>query len=341
MEYIEKQLSLGGYEEIAAKGMSCRIWISRKYEGLGVCVFGDQEALLQKPLEIDTILYYVEEALSRKLSLSFRMLALIVAEDLTAAAALSHGEHPRWFMNEERGLVIFEGQPGEFGRLETILTHPVTLRSRVRSTFGQLDYKRLPWATLILIFVNVAVQIVVAVQEGTAGGNSRLMSAMVLDIMEYHLNPEYWRLLSSAFLHFGWTHLFNNMLALLFLGSAAESEIGRFRFTASYFICAVGANLASVWWYVSQGELSVMTAGASGAVFGVVGLLLFYVMVHRGRLGNITGRRLVFMLVLTLYNGMTDGGVNNCAHAAGALLGFLCGMLLYFPGGRKCQPQRS
>ena len=73
----------------------------------------------------------------------------------------------------------------------------------------------------------------------------------------------------------------------------------------------------------------VVSAGASGAVFGVVGGLFYAVLVNRGRLEDLSTRQLVVMIVLSLYLGFTESGVDNIAHIGGLILGILAGILLY------------
>ena len=64
------------------------------------------------------------------------------------------------------------------------------------------------------------------------------------------------------------------------------------------------------------------SAGASGAVFGVEGALLFMVMAHRGKLESMTAGRVAFAIAFSLYCGFTSAGVNNAAHVGGVLMGF-------------------
>ena len=72
-----------------------------------------------------------------------------------------------------------------------------------------------------------------------------------------------------------------------------------------------------------------VSAGASGAIFGIIGALLYVAIRNRGRIGEISGKGLVFMVVLTLYYGFTSGGVDHMAHIGGLAAGFLMGVLLY------------
>ena len=78
-----------------------------------------------------------------------------------------------------------------------------------------------------------------------------------------------------------------------------------------------------------------VSAGASGAIFGIVGALLYVAIRNRGRIGDVSGRGLAFMVILSLYYGFTSGGVDNFAHIGGLLSGFILSVLLYWKRQRK------
>ena len=73
----------------------------------------------------------------------------------------------------------------------------------------------------------------------------------------------------------------------------------------------------------------VVSAGASGAIFGVIGGLFYAVAVNKGRLEDLQTKQLAVMIVLSLYMGLTSSDVDNAAHVAGLILGILLGILLY------------
>ena len=133
---------------------------------------------------------------------------------------------------------------------------------------------------------------------------------------------EYYRLFTCMFLHFGIEHLFNNMLSLLFLGDLLEKLVGKWRYLLIYFAGGVGSSLISVFWELNFSEPAV-SAGASGAIFAVIGALVFLAVIHRGMIPNVGRRRLYLMAALSVFEGFTTQGVDNAAHVGGFVLGFV------------------
>lgn len=145
---------------------------------------------------------------------------------------------------------------------------------------------------------------------------------------------EYYRLFTSMFLHFGFDHLLNNMVTLVLSGWNLEIEIGKIKFLLIYILSGLGGNILSAWWDIQTGEYAV-SAGASGAIFGLIGALLYVAIRNRGRIGDISGKGIIFMIILSLYYGFTSTGVDNMAHIGGLLSGFLLSILLYWKRNRK------
>ena len=90
----------------------------------------------------------------------------------------------------------------------------------------------------------------------------------------------------------------------------------------------------SAWWEIQTADYAI-SAGASGAVFGLIGTLLYVAIRNHGRVGEISGRGIVFMIIVSLYYGFTSSGVDNMAHIGGLVTGFLLGVLLYWKYNRK------
>lgn len=142
------------------------------------------------------------------------------------------------------------------------------------------------------------------------------------------LQGQFFRLFTCMFLHFGITHLGNNMLVLLFLGDTLEKITGHLKYGV---ICLGGGLIGSIVSCVHEYYTGTyyVSAGASGCVFAVTGALLYIVIRERGQLGALTVRRMLLLAALSIYNGFVSAGVDNYAHVGGLIGGFLLGMLLY------------
>lgn len=139
---------------------------------------------------------------------------------------------------------------------------------------------------------------------------------------------EYYRLLTSIFMHFGIRHIANNMLVLFILGDNMERALGSIKYLIFYLLCGVGANIVSM--YLGMNDpVQAVGAGASGAIFGVIGGLLYAVLVNKGRLEDLSTRQLVGVIVFSLYFGFTSTGVDNVAHVAGLVIGIILAAVMY------------
>ena len=144
-------------------------------------------------------------------------------------------------------------------------------------------------------------------------------------VIEEH---EYYRLLTCTFIHFGISHLFNNMLVLAYIGDNLERALGKVKYLVLYLAAGIGSSAVSAVWSMFKDEYSV-SGGASGAIFGVVGALLVIVIKNRGQLEDLSSRQLMFFAGFSIYHGVTSAGIDNMAHISGFLIGALLGGLLY------------
>jgi rhomboid protease GluP len=144
------------------------------------------------------------------------------------------------------------------------------------------------------------------------------------------LGGQPWRLLTNVFLHFGIIHLAANMLALLDAGPIIERLFGSAAFAALYLAAGITGSVASL-----AVHPLVVSAGASGAIFGVYGALGAVMLLHRQtippvalkRLGRVAGTFIVYNLVY----GVGHSGIDNLAHLGGLFGGALAGAFLFRP----------
>ena len=178
-----------------------------------------------------------------------------------------------------------------------------------------------------IILLNILVFILVEL-TGSWEDTSHMLRWGAAGTLNIAGNHEYYRLLTAMFLHFGIQHLGNNMLVLLFVGDCLERNLGRVRYGILYLLGGIGANLLSLFYEIYSNEY-VVSAGASGGVFAVIGGLFYIVLRNKGHIENFTSRQLLILAFLSLYHGVTSTGINNMAHFGGLALGFLLGILLY------------
>ena len=143
------------------------------------------------------------------------------------------------------------------------------------------------------------------------------------------LRKEYGRILYAMFLHGDIRHLFNNMMLVFFLGAMLEKEVGHIPYAIIYFLSGLGGNLLSLWSKVVTGNMA-GSIGASGAVFGLDGLLLALVLFSGRQMENVSMPRVLVMIAYSLYSGFTGSNIDNAAHVGGLITGFLTGAVCCF-----------
>lgn len=197
-----------------------------------------------------------------------------------------------------------------------------------KGRFRLSRWKQQPIVSAALVIVNVVVFLYCEFFD------SRLYSIGMLDGFRVVVYGEYGRIIWSMFMHADINHLFSNMLILFFLGSMIEKEIGHIRYTILYFLSGIGAGVLSVLFKAMTNSM-VPSLGASGAVFGLDGVLLAMVLLWNERLPSVTPTRVVLMIVLSLYSGFIGGNIDNVAHVGGLIVGFLGGCVLCLIQRRK------
>ncbi|MCZ3389227.1 MAG: rhomboid family intramembrane serine protease [Actinomycetia bacterium] len=172
--------------------------------------------------------------------------------------------------------------------------------------------------TKILLAANV---VLFVLQYAT---NDRLTNRFAMQGFAVAVDGEWWRLVTSAFLHTGVTHLAFNMLALWFVGSEIEPRLGRWRYLTVYLLSALGGSVLS---YAVDSPFQT-SVGASGAVFGLFGALFVLMRRLRFDVGGIIG-----LIVVNVVIGFLPGlNINWRAHLGGLIVGtVLTAAMVYAP----------
>ena len=139
-------------------------------------------------------------------------------------------------------------------------------------------------------------------------------------------NGQWWRLVNCMFLHYGILHLGFNMWVLWDLGRVVERLVGNVGFVVLYFVSGIAGSIASLAW-----NPLVVSAGASGAVFGVAGALLGLIAFRRDTIpASVLKHLWKSMSAFLFYNivfGMMASGIDMAAHIGGLIAGFACGLI--------------
>ncbi len=204
-----------------------------------------------------------------------------------------------------------------------IVAHHERKKQEVQELFGNGK----PFVTYLLLAVNVALFLLLE----WAGGSTNVET-----LIEYgaKFNPaimegEWWRLVTSMFLHIGLIHLMMNMLALYYIGTAVERIYGSWRYIIIYLLAGVFGSVAS---FMLNPQVS---AGASGAIFGLFGALLYFGVWNRRLFFQTMGWNLLFIIGLNIAFGLFVPQIDNGAHMGGLIGGFIAAAISQLPKQKR------
>lgn len=260
-----------------------------------------------------------------------QLFTVIFSSNIDKAYNFMSGSNDCWIYDTIHDrTIIFDNQPANFYGLlqvlETEINDDFNDKFNYKERKKARRSKKIPLVTLGLVILNIAVFIILEVLGNTEDAEFMARHGALYTPLISN-GQDYYRFLSSMFMHFGIEHLLNNMIMLFCIGEILEKQIGKFFYGIIYLISGIGANLVSFWYYLKVDKY-VVSAGASGAVFGIIGALLIAVILNRGRLESVTTTRLLVMIGLSLYLGFTEVTTNNTAHIGGLVFGILLGIIL-------------
>lgn len=179
-----------------------------------------------------------------------------------------------------------------------------------------------PFFTYILLAAIVIIWLLMTLAGGST--NTRVLITFGANYGPGILQGQYWRLFTSMFLHIGIAHLAFNGYALFLFGLEMERLYSPGRYIVVYILSGLYGSLAS---FATKGP-TVLSAGASGAIFGVIGMNLAFFLLHRETLGRFGRARIqgtLLIIGINLVFGFTVPGIDNMAHIGGLLAGIALG----------------
>lgn len=180
--------------------------------------------------------------------------------------------------------------------------------------------RRPPYVTYVLLGLNILAYLLMSLfgfLYGWDQGEQLILFGAKVNILIAY--GQYWRLLTAMFLHIGILHLFFNSYALYIYGPIVESLFGKMKFIVVYLISGLTGSLLS---YIFSSSIS---AGASGAIFGLMGSLLYFGRRNKDIFRRIFGPRLLIIIGFNLFYGFVNPGIDNWGHIGGLIGGYLVG----------------
>ena len=291
------------------------------------------------------------------------MITLFLTNDPQSASAIARGTD-FWVIDEQYGrLVIYEDMPEDFVGIRLPIEKMISMfaadrlrmaeeaeaaensgrnyagkRMRREKTWGAGSNIRFfrPWITYALILVNVVISIVSEILLSSEAQENFFMwgADNAVKVFEDH---EFYRLVTSMFMHFGFDHLIGNMIVLFATGELLEMYLGRVKYLILYFAGGIIAGLGSCYYYYGANPNS-LSAGASGAIMALLGAFGFLAFSERDRLGGDLKARMLLFVVYILYStigNFSEEGVDNAAHLTGLFAGVVICAALNLIGNLK------
>lgn len=288
----------------------------------------------------------IERQIMLKYQKKVEHLLLILSQEEPDAEEKKEAENypDIWFFNIKVGrLYIYEYQKSQYCGLESSL-EPFSQRFlREKATEEKKELQRmLTPVNTILALANIAIFIILSFLGNTTDPQF-MASHGAMDWFDIVERGQYYRLFTSMFLHFGADHLFQNMLILLVIGCRLERITGKLSYLFIYIGSGLIGAVASMIFTLGNNPNTV-SAGASGAIFGVMGGLLYCIIADviqkkRYRVEEIGLTGMIFMVCSALSYGFFSTGVDNAAHIGGLVGGFIITMisrlLAHLLGGRQ------
>lgn len=196
---------------------------------------------------------------------------------------------------------------------------------RDNETFSKIFERKNVIITPMLIFICVIMFTLMYI-FGNGSENTGTLLLFGANLRVLVQNGQVWRLLTSVFLHIGIAHLIVNMYSLYVIGSQLEGFLGKVKYLLVFLISGITGSLLSVVMHES------ISAGASGAIFGLLGSLLYFGYHYRLYLGTVLKTQIIPIILFNLLISFMFPGIDAYAHIGGLVGGYLATMALGVPG---------
>lgn len=303
----------------------------------------------------------IRETFVKKEYKTINLLTLFISHE--PRKALEYGfDIPFWVVDEKYGrVVVYENMPEDYEGIRLPLENMLrVIPDTTVNNYGrtgadrQTGYEETqpdaernvrsiqkvmyrPFITQGLVIINAIIFLLTDLLGSKLGTEKWLTDGAVswmLAIKEH----EYYRFFTCMFLHADISHIMGNMVGLYALGEILEAEFGHIKFLLLYLLSGAAAAVGSSMFYMHKEEL-VQSIGASGAIFGLVGMLAVFFIFNKDKFGSVGKPRIILFLSYMVYSLIPtgrEGAVDNAAHAFGLVAGsVLCFAVMFIAGIKK------
>ena len=335
MSLINYFITEKNYNPMIIHGLNDEIWLENLNEDYKIVRIVSHHIHNKEQLDFDKFKLSRIVKQVKKKTLSFKVKVLSIYTDLEDDKILNNDYI---YINKEEDInnpkltnvfpnIVEKTKVDENG-LEYFIkvTDNINQKNESKSKIAEkiFSFKK-PIVTYSLIFICILVFILMYVLgNGSTDNYTLLVFGANVDTLTK--NGDYYRLFTSMFLHIGILHLLCNMYSLYIIGKEVENVFGKVKYLIIYLLSGIAGSILSLAF-----NHNTICAGASGAIFGLLGALLYFGYYYRTYLGATLTRSIIPVIVLNLIIGFTSSGIDNAAHIGGLVGGILIAMAVGVP----------
>ncbi len=328
MKLIHYFITVKNYNPIILQGVENEIWLENLEEDYKIvrivssCILNEEQfgfdlfktkRIVKKikaktlSFKINTLSIFldIEQEVNKNPAKGITCLKVDEEKDLIKNEIIkkSFPDMPKKLKYTEEGLQLFIKITNDINK------HNISDNKKVEETFK----KKYPIITYSLIAINVLLYIIPFLfNESDYFINTFCLYKPLVKIGQYY------RILTATFIHANIFHLLFNCYALYVIGIQLESFLGRFKFLLIYLFSCITSSAMSLIFLGNN-----VSVGASGAIFGLMGSLVYFGYHYRVYLGNIVRNQIIPLIIINLFLGFVITGIDNFAHIGGLIGGFL------------------
>lgn len=325
---IIKVIAEFGYQPLNSNLRSMALFYKANQSEMNIVAVLVNDNEIYNSEELENIRFQIERKflLQGKKKVNFQY--IIVSEDVDKDKKLCiDGTVNVWLVDSlAQRIMLYEDFDEQFKEIYTKIDDELSKGGFEK----KINWKQLPYVTIGLFFINIIMFILVEI-NGSSMNTENMLSFGAADWKLIFREHEYYRLVTCMFLHFGISHLTNNMFSLLLVGKDVEKIYGKVQMFIIYFISGIGASVVSALYYMSTGTNAV-SAGASGAIFGIIGAVVVSELFVAQDGGRNVRRIFILILIMALCG---SGHIDNAAHAGGFITGVVVSFIIKFFVVRK------